>query len=144
MSLLKEFRDEFYLHAERGLQPISWDALLPGPGTGAALRARPIEMLALQQCKADQERRVACDHFRSTLLTVSSPRSMERWLREADECLVAHWSATVRRREQAWHYGMLVCRAFFKSTSASVSALVPDKVARAQEVVELIEQFITG
>ena len=115
--------------------------MLPGLGTGATLRAGLIDMLALEQFKADQKHRAGTDHFHSTLETLS-PRSTEQWLREADANLVAHWSATARRREQARHNGMLVCRVFFKSTS--VSALMPDKFARLQEVVELIEQFIIG
>ena len=101
--------------------------LLPGLGTGATLRAGLIDMLALEQFKADQKHRAGTDHFHSTLETLS-PRSTEQWLREADANLVAHWSATARRREQARHNGMLVCRVFFKSTS--VSALMPDKFAR--------------
>ena len=52
----------------------------------------------------------------------------------------AHWERGRRRHYQALRYGMMVCRAFF----TSASALVPNKIARVQELATLIGQFITG
>ena len=123
-ELYKHYRHELYRHASIGLQPISWKVL----GLGDRPNARPIEVLIREQVEATVKFWQAVD-------------ALPRLMRNADRHAV-YASAGGRCAEQARHYGMLVCRAFFKITS--VSALVPDKVAGLQDVVELIEHFITG
>jgi len=49
------------------------------------------------------------------------------------------------RMEQARHYGMLVCRAFFRT--ATVSEGMPSlvhSVAYVPEIVKLVEEFLNG
>ena len=48
-------RKYMYKAAAWGLQPLSWDTLLRGSSAGPGLRAWPIEMLAQEQFKDDQE-----------------------------------------------------------------------------------------
>ena len=133
-------RKYMYEAAAWGLQPLSWDTLLRGSSAGPGLRAWPIEMLAQEQFKDDQE----LDVGRARLLRAwRSSRTLEeafQWLREARAMFDAHWERGRRRHYQALHYGMMVCRAFF----TSASALVPNKIARVQELATLIGQFITG
>ena len=139
----EHWRHDLYWHASIGLQPISWKVL----GLGDRPNARPIEMLIREQVEATMKYWQAVARFDALprpmwnadqhALEEYAARSYERDARQA-----VYASANSRREEQAQHYGMLVCRAFFKITS--VSALVPDKVAGLQDVVELIEQFITG
>ena len=139
----EHFRNDLYWHASIGLQPTSWKVL----GLGGRPNARPIEMLIREQVEATVKYWGAVARFdalpRPSLnaaqdaLDEYAARSHELYDRQN-----VYSSANPKRSEQAQHYGMLVCRAFFKITS--VSALVPDKVAGLQDVVELIEQFITG
>ena len=139
----KHFRHDLYRHASIGLQPISWKVL----GLGDRPNARPIEMLIREQVEA------AVEYWQAVVCFDALPRPMRNADQHALDEYAARWcehndrwavyaSANSRRAEQARHYGMLVCRAFFKITS--VSAVVPDKLAGLQDVVELIEQFITG
>ena len=139
----QHFRHDLYRHASIGLQPISWKVL----GLGDRPNARPIEMLIREQVEATVKYWQAVARFDAL------PRPMRNADQHALDEYAARWcehndrwtvyaSANSRRAEQARHYGMLVCRAFFKITS--VSAVVPDKLAGLQDVVELIEQFITG
>jgi hypothetical protein len=60
---LEQCKDMLYQHAGSGLWPLSWGSLQLGPGNGAALSARPIEMLAREECKAEQEHAEAMEHF---------------------------------------------------------------------------------
>jgi len=78
---LEQCRDTLYQHAGRGLWPLSWDSLRLGPGKGAALIARPIEMLAREDFKAEQEHGEAMEHF----LAIRTSSTAERmiWLRQA-------------------------------------------------------------
>ena len=122
-------RDKLYREAERGLQPISWGSL--GLGHGTVLCAGPIEMLALEQYNASLEFDLAL--VRGVGFTP-----------EMRELLDAHQSALACRLEQARHYGMLVCRAFFQIHV--VSKGMPNMVCRihSQEIVELVERFLNG
>ena len=146
-EILAEFYNTFerdlYWHASIGLQPISWKVL----GLGDRPNASPIEVLIREQVEA------AVEYWQAAVCFDALPRPMRNadqhaleeyaarsYERDARQAVYA--SANSRREEQAQHYGMLVCRAFFKITS--VSAVVPDKLAGLQDVVELIEQFITG
>ena len=64
---------------------------------------------------------------------------------ELRELRDAHRAAMAARREQARQYGMLVCRAFFKTTT--VSQGMPDLLlsrAYAPVIVELVEEFLNG
>lgn len=137
---LEQCRDMLYQHAGSGLRPLSWGSLQLGPGNGAALSARPIEMLARMEFKAEQEHAEAMDHF--LVIRMSSTAEQMIWLRQAEDTQLAHESAAWRRREQAWHYGMLVCRALFWIIPASPH--MPEKVARFLDVVELVELFLNG
>ena len=52
-----------------------------GPGKGAALIARPIEMLAREEFKAEQEHGEAMEHF--LVIRTSSTAERMIWLRQA-------------------------------------------------------------
>ena len=131
-------RERLYKEAERGLLPISWGSLGLGHSQVAftLLRAGPIETLALEDFKDILEFDLALDRGFNT---------HGRFTVEMRELLDAHKFARAARREQARHYGMLVCRAFFQT--ATVSGGMPDLVrsrAHVQEVVELVEEFLNG
>ena len=137
---LEQCRDVLYQQAGIGLRPLSWGSLGLGPGMGAVLIAGPLEKLAWEEFKAEQEHGGAMEHF----LSIRTSNTAERliWLRQAEDTQLAHMSVAWRRREQARHYGMLVCRALFKIIP--VLPHVPEKVARYQDVLELVEQFLNG
>ena len=131
-------RCNMYREAGIGLLPISWGSL----GLGhclpvfAFLRAGPLETLALEEMRGIMEYGLALDHCFET---------HRRFTEEMRELRDAHRAARAARAEQARHYGMLVCRAFFQT--ATVSQGMPDLVrsrAYAQEVVELVEEFLNG
>lgn len=131
-------RCRMYGEAERGLQPISWGCL--GLGRGQAvyqlLCAGPLETLALEDFNGIMEYRRALDDCFDT---------HRRFTEEMRELRDAHRAAMAARCEQARHYGMLVCRAFFQTTT--VLQGVPDLLrsrAYAPVIVELVEEFLNG
>ena len=129
-------RCRMYGEAERGLQPISWSCL--GLGRGQAvyqlLCAGPLETLAQEDFDGIMRFDRAMDHC-----------FIHRRFRELRELQYAHRAAMAARREQARQYGMLVCRAFFQTTT--VSQGMPDLLlsrAYAPVIVELVEEFLNG
>lgn len=130
---LEATRDTLYGRAERGMLPICWGSLGHGiPG--------PIEALALEQHNANEEYRRA-----RKLDTILTPVRGPRCTPEFAKVIRDYLEARMCRMELARHYGMLVCRAFFRT--ATVSEGMPSLVrsgAYVPEIVELVEEFLNG
>ena len=127
-------RSRLYQEAERGLRPISWGSL--GLGHIKEVFALPLETLALEDFK---------DTLESEFAVARGFEKHGRFTAEMWELLEAQRSARAARREQARHYGRLVCRAFFQTTT--VSQGMPDLLlsrAYAPVIVELVEEFLNG
>lgn len=132
-----------YEEAEQGLLPIHWDAL----GLEDVFWAESIEALAAKQLQENVDRaeslelRLLLGERRSRAFF---PERWERFLETEDQLDAARQEARLRRSEQARHYGMLVCRAFFKVTAAGHLAKVKAAPKLSPPILTLIDQFLKG
>ena len=141
---IDEVRRHLYREAARGLEPVLW-GLFQDPGA-TGLLAEPIEKLVRDQWNQYMEVRQfvvktqAAAPPMHSVATISVPWMTRRFAIFAANQLYQQEKAL--RQEQARHYGMLVCRAFFKFT---VREHMSEEAGRLSlEVVELVEQFLNG
>jgi hypothetical protein len=137
------------LDAELGMWPLSWRALVgPGPWHPWAcgrFHAEPIRRLEEQQVLADLRFAQQRERLVSDRNEAASAEQIWRNLHDCDVLDLAEARDCCKRREEARHYGMLLCRAFFQP-------IAMDQILQEQlcvhvdrlspELVELIGQFL--
>jgi len=132
-----------YEDAEQGLLPIRWDTL----GLGGTFWAEPIEALAAEQLRENVDRAASLELrliLGQHISRAFFPERWERFLESEDELDAARQKALLRRSEQARHYGMLVCRAFFEVTAAEHLAKEKAALKLSPPILTLIDQFLKG
>ena len=139
-------RHGLYQEAGRGSEPLLWRVVFQGHGETCPPLAEPIEKLARDQWNQYLEVR---EFLRETLAVAPSillaTRISFAWITRRFAMSAArqlYWKEKEIRREQARHYGMLVCRAFFKFTMREHMSEEAGRLS--PEVVELVEQSLNG
>ena len=136
----------WYLDAQQGMWPLSWRRLDLGPSTRTEhFHAEPLRRLEEQHALAYLRYVQQCQRLASNRKEAASADEIWRINHDLDELHLADARGCVKRREEAWHYGMLLCRAFFQPIAMDQ---IPQEQFRvpvdrlSPEIVQLIEQFL--
>ena len=134
------------LDAELGMWPLSWRALVgPGPWARGRFHAEPMERLEEQQVLANMRFAQQRERLVSARNEAASAEQIWRNLHDCDVLDLAEARECCKRREEARHYGMLLCRAFFQPIAMDQipQEQLRDHVDRlSPDLVELIGQFL--
>ena len=132
--LLELFREIKY-----GLQPLLWTSL----GQGAISQDPVVMMLARQQVQATARHHQLFQQYYRMVVEDRGPDGGQEDPMTEDRKLLLEvegvHAGMFQRNEVARHYGMVLCRAFFKRDTALEH--LPPHVA-VPDIVELIEEFL--
>ena len=136
----------WYLDAQEGMWPLSWRRLELGPSTRTEhFHAEPLRRLEEQQALAYLRYAQQRQRLASNRKEAASADEIWRIDHDLDVLDLASALECVKRREEARHYGMLLCRAFFQPIAIDQ---IPKEQFRvpvdrlSPEIVQLIEQFL--
>ena len=129
---------EFHVEAEKGLTPLTWCSL-GGSKTGHVMPLRRmarklsgIGNTLQEQCKYVQWLGANSEHHFVWMCEKNNMDVME----------ASYWKKRAILMEQARHYGMQLCRAFFRELAVR-EHLPPKEAGRLpQTVLELVESFL--
>ena len=129
---------EFHVEAEKGLTPLTWCSL-GGSKTGHVMPLRRmarklsgIGNTLQEQCKYVQWLGANSEHHFVWMCEKNNMGVME----------ASYWKKRAILMEQARHYGMQLCRAFFRELAVR-EHLPPKEAGRLpQTVLELVESFL--
>lgn len=136
----------WYLDAALGMWPLSWRGLELGPGTRTEnFHSEPLQTLEEQQALANLRFEQRRERLASDRKEAASTEEIWRNIHDCDVLDLAEARECCKRREEARHYGMLLCRAFFQP-------IAMDQILQEQlcvhvdrlspELVQLIGQFL--
>ena len=131
-------RIEFYVAAEEGLKPLKWLHL----GASKTVNVMPMERLARELSRIGKRLQEQCEYVQ--WLGANSQHYFV-WMCETSNMDYMAASYVQKRAilmEQARHYGMQLCRAFFRELVVR-EHLPPKEAGRLpQTVLELAESFL--